>query len=78
MNQYPLAERKLIYRVLHKHLTQHPELMDGTFLDDLQTDLQRAAQAEEVDIADHGAWDEWLGNAVTSCAVRVAKRQVIA
>jgi hypothetical protein len=46
-------------------------------LHDLQRDLQRAAQAEGVDIADHGAWDAWLGNAVTACDVRVAKRRVI-
>jgi hypothetical protein len=77
MNDYPLAERKLIYRVLHQHLTEHPELMDSTFLDDLQTQLQKDAQAEGVDISDHGAWDDWLGNAPVSCVVRVANRRLI-
>lgn len=77
MTNYPLSEQKLIYRVLHQHLTAHPELMDCTFLDDLQSNLQKAAQADGVDVADHGAWDTWLGNEVVGCDVRVAKRQVI-
>lgn len=77
MTDYPLAERKLIYRVLHKHLAEHPELMDGTFLDDLQRGLQQAAQTEGVDVSDHGQWDAWLGNEAVSCAVRVANRRVI-
>ena len=73
----PLGERKLIYRVLHESLTRHPELMDSTFLDALQADLQKRATADGVDVADHGAWDAWLGNAPVACAVRVAKREVI-
>lgn len=77
MTDYPLAERKLIYRVLHRHLGEHPELMDSRFLDDLQRDLQTAAQAEGVDIADHGQWDAWLGNAAVGCDVRVAARRLI-
>lgn len=77
MTDYPLAERKLVYRVLHQHLTEHPELMDCTLLDDLQSGLQKAAQADGVDIGDHGAWDEWLGNVPVSCAVRVANRRLI-
>ena len=62
MQPYPLDERKLIYRILHQHLREHPELMDSQFLHDLQRDLQRAAQSQGVDVADHGAWDEWLGS----------------
>lgn len=78
MTGYPLAEQKLVYRVLHKHLTEHAELMDGTFLDDLQRALQHAARADGVDVADHGAWDDWLGNVdAVPCAVRVAHRRVI-
>ena len=77
MNDYPLAERKLVYRVLHNALIEYPELMDGTFLDELQVGLQQAAQADGVDIADHGAWDAWLGNEPVACAVRVAGRRVI-
>ncbi len=77
MNDYPLAERKLVYRTLHAQLVQVPELMDGDFLHDLQTDLQKAALAEGIDVSDHGAWDAWLGNAPVSCEVRVAKRRTI-
>lgn len=77
MTDYPLGERKLVYRVLHRHLTDHPELMDTRFLEDLQRDLQSAARAEGVDVADHGAWDAWLGNTVVACDVRLAHRRVI-
>ena len=77
MTNYPLAERKLVYRILHGNLTRHPELMDLTFLDALQTDLQKRATADGVDVSDHGAWDAWLGNDTVACAVRMAKRQVI-
>ena len=76
MTDYPLVEQKLVYRVLHKHLAENPALMDGTFLDDLQRSLQRAAQAAGVDVADHGAWDDWLGNVAVPCEVRVAGRRV--
>ncbi|MFL5329504.1 MAG: hypothetical protein ACJ8C4_11370 [Gemmataceae bacterium] len=75
MNQYPLAERKLIYRVLHSQLAEFPDLMDGEFLLDLQRSLQTIAQAEGIDVADHGAWDEWLGNVPTACDVRMAGRR---
>jgi hypothetical protein len=77
VENYPLAELKLIYRVLHRHLGEHVELLDARFFDDLQRHLQRKAQEEGVDVADHGAWDAWLGNAPLSCAVRVPKRSVL-
>ena len=77
MNNYPLPERKLVYRVLHRHLIEHPELMDSALLHDLQRDLQRQAQAEGVDVADHGAWDAWLGNAPVPCDVRVRDRRTV-
>ena len=77
MEKYPIAELKLIYRVLHRHLGQHTELLDATFFDDLQRLLQRKAQDEGVDVADHGAWDAWLGNEAVSCAVRVEKRTLL-
>jgi hypothetical protein len=75
MERYSLDEQKLIYRVLHSQLMDRPELMDSEFLHNLQVQLQRVAQAAGVDIGDHGAWDEWLGNAPISCASRVAKRR---
>ena len=77
MTVYPLAEKKLVYRVLHKHLADFPELMEGDFLSDLQRDLQSYANAEGVDATDHGAWDAWLGNEAVSCAVRIEGRREI-
>jgi hypothetical protein len=74
MNRYAIDELKGLYRVLHAHLTEHPELMDSEFLHDLQRHLQKHAQADGVDVADHGAWDAWLGNAPVSCESRVARR----
>jgi hypothetical protein len=77
MQHNPLAEQKLIYRILHASLIEHPELMDSEFLHDLQRNLQKQAQAEGVDVADHGAWDAWLGNVVVPCEVRAGKRRTI-
>ena len=74
MENYPLEELKLIYRVLHRHLAQHTELLDARFFEDLQRLLQKKAQADGVDVTDHGAWDAWLGNEVVSCAVRLQSR----
>jgi hypothetical protein len=75
MERYPLDEQKLIYRLLHSQLMDRPELIDTAFLHDLQCGLQQQAQAEGVDIADHGAWDEWLGNTPVSCDIRMAGRR---
>jgi hypothetical protein len=75
MTDYPLPEQKLIYRVLHQHLFDHPALMDSAFLLDLQRSLQQRAQADGVDVSDHGAWDEWLGNSPGSCEQRVRGRR---
>lgn len=57
---HSLDELKLVYRVLHRHLARHPELMDTHFLVELQGFLHRMAQTDGVDGTDHGAWDEWL------------------
>lgn len=59
---HSLVELKLIYRVLHRHLADHVELMDTHFLLELQNFLQRQALAEGIDPSHHGAWDAWLGN----------------
>jgi hypothetical protein len=77
MEKYPIQELKLVYRVLHRQLTQNTELLDAQFFEDLQRHLQKQAIFEGVDIGDHGAWDAWLGNDVLSCSVRVANRTVI-
>ena len=71
-------ELKLIYRILHQHLADHPELMDTDFLLELQNYLQRRAIAEKVDISDHGKWDAWIGNQnATPCDERLTKRRII-
>jgi hypothetical protein len=62
VERYPLGELKLVYRVLHGRLAEHPALLDSRLLEDLQTLLHRRARAEGVDVADHAAWDAWLGD----------------
>jgi hypothetical protein len=76
MERYSLAERKLVYRVLHAQLIDCPELIDTEFLHDLQKSLQQQALGEGIDVADHGAWDAWLGNTAVGCDVRVAARRI--
>jgi hypothetical protein len=63
-------ELKLVYRVLHRHLSEHPELMETDFLMELQNYLQRRARAAGVDISDHARWDEWVGHAPRACEAR--------
>ncbi|MGL4422921.1 MAG: hypothetical protein ACRCZF_19795 [Gemmataceae bacterium] len=77
MNDYPLDERKLVYRLLHSQLVTQPALMEGNFLLDLQQQLQQEALLEGVDISDHGAWDGWLGQETIPCELRVRKRFVL-
>jgi hypothetical protein len=77
MDKYGIDELKLIYRVLHRQLTQFPELIDSVLFHELQGHLQKQAIRDGVDIADHGAWDAWLGNEAVSCAVRMQNRAVI-
>jgi len=74
VEHYPLDELKLVYRVLHSRLASHLDLLDSGFFADLQTCLQRRAQADGVDVTDHGAWDAWLGNEVVGCDVRMRGR----
>lgn len=70
-----LTELKLVYRLLHRHLAEHPEMMDTHFLTELQRFLHQRAQADRVDVADHGAWDRWLGNTdAPTCGQRLAQR----
>jgi len=67
MTRNDLGELKTTYRVLHRNLVEYPGLLDSDFLDDLQRHLQIAAQANGVDIGDHGAWDAWLGGEGRAC-----------
>ncbi len=75
--RYDLDDLKLIYRVLHRHLVQHTDLLDSEFFTDLQRFLHQRAGAEGVDVGDHGAWDAWLGNAAVSCVARVGRRAAL-
>jgi hypothetical protein len=77
MEKYPIEELKLIYRILHRQLVQHTELLDAQLFEDLQTHLQKRAMFEGIDIGDHGAWDAWLGNEVVDCSARMVNRMVI-
>ncbi|MBI1914109.1 MAG: hypothetical protein HYS12_05140 [Planctomycetes bacterium] len=77
MERYGLEDLKLIYRVLHRHLAQHTELLDSDFFTDLQRHLQQRASREGVDVSDHGAWDTWLDNAAVSCATRLERRKTL-
>jgi hypothetical protein len=77
LERYGAEDLKLIYRVLHRHLTQHTDLLDSEFFTDLQRHLHQKAGAEGVDVGDHGAWDAWLGNAPVNCAARVGRRSTL-
>jgi hypothetical protein len=77
MQNYPLPELKLVYRVLHRHLGENPDLLDAQIFEDLQRHLQKAARAEGVDVGHHAAWDRWLGNESVGCDVRMAGRKMI-
>ena len=75
---HSVEELKLVYRVLHRYLTQHPELMDTHFLIELQSFLQDCALADGVDPSNHSEWDLWLGNVdAPACDVRTQRRRQI-
>jgi hypothetical protein len=71
-----VGDLKLVYRVLHQHLSEHIELMDSELFSALQRRLQEHAKSEGVDVTDHAAWDVWLGNAdAPSCDERMRMRR---
>ncbi len=61
LQDYPLDELKLVYRILHSRLQEEMELMDSSLLHDLQTYLQSKAKADGVDVSMHAEWAMWLG-----------------
>ncbi|MCK6455360.1 MAG: hypothetical protein L6Q92_02340 [Phycisphaerae bacterium] len=72
---HDLEELKLVFRVLHRQLADVPELMDTHFLTELQRFLLAAAGSDGVDVADHTAWDRWLGGAAgDACRIRDSNR----
>ena len=62
LQDYPLHELKLCYRILHSQIQQHLELMDAALLDDLQRFLQQQARADGVDVSLHAQWSAWLND----------------
>lgn len=60
LDTYPISELKLIYSILHSQVLEKPDLMDSNLLQDLQTFLQSQASKDNVDVSDHGQWDDWL------------------
>lgn len=60
LEQYPLQELKLIYRLLQSQLAQQPQLMDSDLLQDLQFHLQQLATADGIDVSHHAQWARWL------------------
>ena len=61
---FNIDELKLVYRILHQNLLSHMELMDGEFVEALQTWLQYRAGEDGVDVSDHAQWDAWLNGEV--------------
>ncbi|MCA9601886.1 MAG: hypothetical protein R3A78_08480 [Polyangiales bacterium] len=71
-----VADLKVLYRVLHLHLVDHPELLDVELFSEIQSRLQRAARLEGVDVTDHSAWDTWLsGGALLAPAGGAPKKR---
>ena len=60
LDTYAMSELKLIYSILHSQVLTHPDLMDSDLLQDIQTFLQSQATKDNVDVSDHGQWDDWL------------------
>lgn len=60
LNDYPVAELKLIYSLLHSQIIEQPALMDSDLLQDLQRLLQSQATQEKVDVSTHAEWAAWL------------------
>lgn len=60
INEYPLAELKLIYSLLHSQVLEQPALMDSDLLHDVQSFLQSQATQDNVDVSTHAEWAEWL------------------
>jgi len=62
LSDHDLDDLKLVFRVLHAGILEHPGIIDSPFMSELQEYLHRQARADGVDTTDHGQWDEWLNN----------------
>lgn len=62
LTEYPIAELKLIYSLLHSQILEQPVLMDSNVLHDLQRFLQSQATRDNVDVSTHSEWANWLAS----------------
>jgi len=60
LDSYSISDLKLIYSILHSQVLEYVGLMDSDLLQDLQSFLQSKAKIDNVDVSDHGQWDDWL------------------
>ncbi len=65
LDSFPMHELKLVYKVLHRALLDEVDLMDSSFLSQLQAHLQGQARTDGVDTSNHSAWDAWLASSGT-------------
>ncbi|HJZ83859.1 MAG TPA: hypothetical protein VKN99_01760 [Polyangia bacterium] len=77
LDEFELADLKLVYRALHAHVMEHTELMDSAFFLELQGLLQTRARADGVNLAEHAQWDAWLGQPTTPCDERMKGRRTL-
>jgi hypothetical protein len=57
-----LDDLKVIYKVLTRHLGEHPELSDNSFFESLRRLLEAQARVEGVDVEDASEWEAWLAD----------------
>lgn len=62
LSDYDISELKLIYQIMHEHLSSSPALMDSDFLQDLQAYLQQQANKDGIDVSLHAQWSSWLND----------------
>lgn len=66
LNEYPVAELKVIYSLLHSQIMEQPALMDSDLLQDLQRFLQSQATQDNIDVSTHSEWTAWLINGLNN------------
>jgi hypothetical protein len=77
LSGFESADLKLVYRLLHAQLMDHPELVDSELFHALQTRLQVLARQAGVDLANHAEWDRWLGAPEVPCDERIRRRRIL-
>lgn len=74
---FEIKELKLVYRVLHRNLMSHTDLMDAEFMEALQRWLQYRAGQDGVNLAIHAEWDAWLDGQAPASAPAAGNPRVI-